>query len=152
KGDSFSWVSLSDSTRSQSVQVLRYGPLGNYLFAGTDEGVYMIDKQGRITLMDFPELMNSGMLSMDMYRNDYLLIGSGGSGVILHNLKESISRTISSRDGLLSDFIYFVAADKDNYIWVGTEKGINRLLLDDQLNASENLRFNDENGLSGIET
>lgn len=152
KGDSFSWVSLSDSTRSQSVQVLCYDPLGNYLFAGTDEGVYMIDKQGRITLLDFPELMNSGVLSIDMYKNDYLLIGSGGSGVILHNLKESISRTISSRDGLLSDFIYFVAADKDNYIWVGTEKGINRLLLDDQLNASENLRFNDENGLSGIET
>ena len=42
--------------------------------------------------------------------------------------------------------------DDKNYLWIGTEKGINRVLLDKQLEIKENLHFNDDNGLSGVET
>jgi signal transduction histidine kinase len=61
------------------------------------------------------------------------------------------ARSLTKREGLNSDFVYFAAVDND-YIWVGTERGIARLRMDDRLNVSEHLYFDQDNGLTGIET
>src|SRR5690606_20584086 len=43
-------------------------------------------------------------------------------------------------------------SDEKDYIWIGTEKGVNRVRLNDDRELIENLHFNDDNGLAGLET
>jgi signal transduction histidine kinase len=59
---------------------------------------------------------------------------------------------ITTHQGLASDFIYFVSSDPDGYLWIGTEKGITRLKLNDRLDILENLHYDYDNGLTGVET
>ncbi|MGC3948733.1 MAG: hypothetical protein QM762_30240 [Chryseolinea sp.] len=39
---------------------------------------------------------------------------------------------LTTREGIASDFVYLVTADEKQYIWIGTEKGLNRVKLDRQ--------------------
>jgi signal transduction histidine kinase len=59
---------------------------------------------------------------------------------------------LTTRQGLTSDFIYFVSPDKEDYLWVGSEKGITKVRLNSQNDIEENLHYDFDNGLTGVET
>jgi signal transduction histidine kinase len=80
------------------------------------------------------------------------LIGSGGSGVVILDPGTLFKKILSTRDGLASDFIYFATQDDEGYIWVGSEKGITRLRLNGAFEIIENLHFDFDSGLTGVET
>lgn len=128
-----------------------YSKRFNTLFIGHELGVNTLS-HGRLDEVTFTEFKNTTILSINPYRDSLLLIGSGGSGFSVYDPVRKTSRLVTTHDGLASDFIYFIASDADGVIWAGTEKGIDRLVLDKKLNIIENIHFDHENGLTGVET
>lgn len=121
------------------------------LFVGNESGISTI-RDGKVEVIRIPELENTNVFNINPYRDSLMLIGSGGAGVLIYDPVTRQRRSITTRDGLISDFVYFVASDEKDRIWVGTEKGISRILLDNEFKIVENLTYDYENGLTGIET
>ena len=60
----------------------------------------------------------------------YTLIGTGGRGLVLYDLKTRKYRRCTVADGLNSDMVYSITTDNHGYVWVGTGRGVNKLRID----------------------
>jgi signal transduction histidine kinase len=60
----------------------------------------------------------------------YYLLATANRGFIIYNTTTGHFRQFTTKDGLNADFIYSVVTDRDNKIWLGTGRGINRLVFD----------------------
>jgi ligand-binding sensor domain-containing protein/signal transduction histidine kinase len=150
-GKGFSSVSVEQGLPSRNAMALRYMPYNGLFYAGTDGGLSVI-KNMKAQALFIKELENTGVYSISVFREKMLLLGSGGAGVVVFNVETGSKTMIDTRVGLPSDFIYFVAADEEDRIWIGTEKGITTVLLDESLHISQLLNFGYDNGLAGVET
>lgn len=79
-----------------------------------------------------------------------LWMGTNDNGVICYNLATRQSFTLNKSNGLQSDFIYNIIADKNNDIWVGTGYGIHKIHM-----QGENpivTFYGKEQGITGMES
>lgn len=151
-GNSFvKCYSVEEGLNTSMVWAVSYLPALKTLFVGNEFGINTI-KEGKVDHPAIPELENTVVLSLNPYRDSLELIGTGGAGVIVYDPLHQKKKFITTRDGLTSDFIYFVAQDTDDKIWIGMEKGISRIKLNERLEITENLHFDYDNGLTGVET
>jgi ligand-binding sensor domain-containing protein/signal transduction histidine kinase len=150
-GKKFGSVSVDQGMPSRMVLSLRYVPYNNLIYAGTDLGLSVI-KDNMATTLSLKEIENTGVFSLSVFRKKYLLVGSGGAGVMVYDVETGAKKMFDTTVGLPSDFIYFVAPDLDDLIWIGTEKGISRMKLSEGLEITELLHFGYDNGLAGVET
>lgn len=150
-GKTFKYFTTEDGLKHNGVWVNTYLPSAKTLFVGNEFGLNTI-RDGKVGTIDLPELENAVILGLHSYRDSLLVVGSAGSGVMVLDPKTLRRRLITRHDGLTSDFVYFVTTDSDDKIWVGTEKGITRLQLNDAWEIVENLHYDEANGLEGIET
>ncbi len=148
---SFKSFSPEDGLNGRNVSSIKYFPGSKTIYSGSEYGLNSI-KDGIVSTISLPEFANTVIQSINIYDRTWLLIGSGGGGVMLFDPISKTRKIIDSRDGLPSDFINFVAADEENRIWIGSEKGITRVKLDEALTITENLSFGFDNGLAGVET
>jgi signal transduction histidine kinase/ligand-binding sensor domain-containing protein len=121
------------------------------LYIGSDAILQTIHK-GKINKISVPGLANTSIISILPYQDSLLTLGTGGAGTIIFNPVTRESKFITSQDGVASDFIYFAVEDESKNIWIGSEKGINRVKLNDKLEVDENLYYGYDNGLIGVET
>lgn len=135
----------------EQVSTLRYLGKYNTLFIGGELSVEAL-RDGQFTTVPIPEIQNTATLSMQSYQDSLLLIGTAGAGVVMYNPVTHRRKMLTTREGLESDFVYFVTSDEKQHIWIGTEKGINRIRLDRNHDIVENLHFDSDNGLHGVET
>jgi len=147
----FTNYSVEHGLNAKNITSIKYSPYYHKVFVGSDNGLNAI-RDGKITSIPFPEFENTSILSINLYREKWLILGSGGAGVIIYNPDTQRKTYIDSRHGLPSDFIYFVAADGEDRIWLGTEKGISKIKLSDTFEIEENLHYGFDNGLSGLQT
>jgi ligand-binding sensor domain-containing protein/signal transduction histidine kinase len=150
-GNKFGSVSVDQGLPSRIVLSLRYMPYNDVIYAGTDLGLSVI-KENKAVSLNLKEIENTGIFSISVFRKKYLLVGSGGAGVMIYNVENGAKKMLDTTVGLSSDFIYFVAPDLEDMIWIGTEKGISRLKLSEGLEIDELLHFGYDNGLAGVET
>ncbi len=150
-GKSFKSYTTKDGLSTNKISILYYSRKLKTLFIATEAGFHTL-KNGKIDLMPLPELVNTSILTIQPYKDSLLVMGTAGAGIVLLDPQTNRRTLITTREGLASDFIYFVTADEKNYLWIGSEKGINRIMLDSKLNIVENIHFNYDNGLSGVET
>lgn len=150
-GLSFKTFNTENGLPSNGIWALRYLKKLKTLFVGTDVAVTSI-KNGKISTVSIPEMVNTSVISIQSYQDSLLLVGTGGTGVIVINPATNRRKLITTREGMASDFVYFAAADEKDYLWIGTEKGINRVKVDRQFDVVENLHFDYDNGLTGVET
>ncbi|MEI9920710.1 MAG: two-component regulator propeller domain-containing protein [Bacteroidota bacterium] len=150
-GKKFGSVSVDQGLPSRMVLSLRYMPHNDMIYAGTDLGLSVI-KDNKATTLSLKEIENTGVFSLSNFRDKYLLVGSGGAGVMVYNVETGAKKMFDTTVGLPSDFIYFVAPDLEEQIWIGTEKGISRMKLSEGLEMTELLNFGYDNGLAGVET
>jgi len=150
-GKEFGSISVDQGLPSRLVMSLRYMPYNDLIYAGTDLGLSVI-KDNKATTLSLKEIENTGVFSLSVFRKKYLLVGSGGAGVLIYNVETGAKKILDTALGLSSDFIYFVAPDLEDLIWIGTEKGISRLKLSEGLEITELLHFGYDNGLAGVET
>ncbi len=80
---------------------------------------------------------------------DKLFIGTKGRGLIVLNLNDYSTKVVDETDGLSSNSISSIAQYKDQ-IWIGTNKGVNRLVFKN--NELESVsRIDEGSGLRGFE-
>jgi signal transduction histidine kinase/ligand-binding sensor domain-containing protein len=130
---------------------LHYSKKYKTLFTGTDMNLIAIH-DNKVNVITIPRLKNAVITSIHAFADSLLAISTGGMGVIVFNPQTNKSFFISSQDGLASDFAYFVAPDDKDFLWVGTERGINRIKLNSKNEVVQNLHYGYDNGLEGVET
>jgi len=149
-GKEFKVYSVRKGLTSANVLALCYSKKHKSLFAGSEFGLDRISN-GAVTHEPLPAIDNTSVFSINQFRDSLLLIGTGGAGVVIYDPASKIKKRLTSKEGLASDFVYFVAADPDGDIWIGTEKGISRVQLNKELEIERNLHYDQENGLEGVE-
>jgi signal transduction histidine kinase/ligand-binding sensor domain-containing protein len=150
-GKKFKTYTANGKLTPGTISTLRYLGKYNTLFVGTELTIEAL-RDGEVTPLHIPEIQNTSTLSTQSYQDSLLLVGTGGAGVVMYNPATRRRKMLTTREGLASDFVYFVTADEKQYIWIGTEKGINRVKLDRHGDVLENLHFDNDNGLRGVET
>jgi ligand-binding sensor domain-containing protein/signal transduction histidine kinase len=106
---------------------------GNYILAG---------KEHRVIKVNHPEFENTELYSMIKFQN-WVFFGTGDAGILAWDINSNSIRNLTVRNGLYSNTIYSLIADKKGIIWAGTGRGINKI------------RFNTQSGnftISGAET
>jgi signal transduction histidine kinase/AraC-like DNA-binding protein/ligand-binding sensor domain-containing protein len=82
-------------------------------------------------------------------RSGELLLGTGGSGILLMDSNDTIRWNIQVRDGLASNSIRDIYVQSDDTLWVATENnGINRLILDTNRKVAQYKHIGVEAGLT----
>lgn len=150
-GERFTAYTTQNGLPTNTVNAIHFSNVYQSLFIGNEFGLSQL-KDGVCKPLSIQGLENTTVLSIHPYRDSLLLLGSGGAGVAIYQPRTHFQKLLTGHAGLPSGFIYFVAADSDDYLWVGSEKGITRLKLDNNLEIIENLHFDHENGLAGMET
>ena len=151
-GRTFTLIDDEVNLRTRNIASLKYLNHSKTLFIGTDYGLSELNEDGKTRNIWLPEFENAAILSLSSYKDSLLLVGSGGAGFAVYNPTTRKTKIITPKDGLTSGFVFFVAADEKNQIWVGTVNGITRMRLNDKLEVMENLHYGFDNGLKGIET
>lgn len=151
-GQEYKNFSQEEGLYSRNVTALKCFPKLNSIYVGSEFGLSVIRNDSIIRKIPLPEFSGTIINSINPYKNTLLMLGSGGGGVMFLDPVTFKKRIISTMDGLPSDFIYFVASDKDDFIWIGTEQGITKLKLNDEFEIEQNHHYGYENGLEGVET
>lgn len=151
-GKRFKNYSVEEGLYSRNVFSLKCFPKMKVTFVGSEFGLSVIKNDSVIRKVPLPEFSSTKLNSINIYKDSLLMLGSGGAGIMFLDPVSFKRKIISSQDGIPSDFVYFVAADKDNFIWIGTEQGITRIKLNKDLEIEQNLHYGYENGLAGVET
>ncbi len=99
------------------------------ILAGADEGLYMVAKDFKLRKIENPLLNRTGFMSLDKI-GKYFLLATSNRGFILYNSVTDQCRQFTTKDGLNSDFIYSVITDHKTKIWLGTGRGINKIIID----------------------
>ncbi len=122
-------------------------------FANQTTGVGVFENDSTVRYFSKKEGLASDdvrSLAEDQFGN--LWIGStGGLNVIPLYGKSFEVHSIPSSE-LSSANIYQLVADAENHIWVGTEKGLDRLKIDTTLTILESTHFGSDEGFTGVET
>jgi ligand-binding sensor domain-containing protein/signal transduction histidine kinase len=150
-GESFTNYSTDQRLNGKNITAIRYSPYHQTIFLGGENGLNTI-RNGNVESISIPEFENTSIQSINLYKEKWILLGSGGAGVVIYNPENGKKNFVDTRNGLPSDFIYFVAADSEDHIWIGTEKGISKIKLSENLDVEENLHFGFDNGLGGLQT
>jgi ligand-binding sensor domain-containing protein/signal transduction histidine kinase len=150
-GKRFRSFSNAEGLLSRNVSALKYFSKFKTLFIGSELGLNTIHDQ-EVKEIHIPELNNSSIISIHLYNDSLIMLGTTGAGIIFLDPVSKKQKQLTTRDGLLSNYIFFVAQDHERRVWVGTEKGISRIKLGQQLDIVEDISYGYENGLTGLET
>lgn len=136
----------------KNIASLKYVPALKSLFLGTDFGLFVSRDDSTFREIPVSQFEHTTIFSMAAFRDTLLLAASGGAGVAIIDPQRSTQAFIGPREGLPSGFVFFVGVDHHDHLWIGTEKGVTRIRLNDKLEITETRDYGFNNGLTGIET
>ncbi len=86
--------------------------------------------------------------------NHNLWLGTAGNGVYRVRVSNDslVAEKYSVNDKLGSDNIYLLDVDSNNNLWVGSERGVDKIKLDEEGNFLEVQNFGSDEGFIGVET
>ncbi len=113
-----------DSYSTRSLKISK-----DTMLVSTDKGLYLIANDFNYRKINDSLLNKANFMSIATLGKFYLLATSN-KGFILYNSVTGKYRQFTTKDGLDADFIYSVVTDKKNQIWLGTGRGVNRIVFD----------------------
>ncbi|NOS57148.1 MAG: hypothetical protein HOP37_12950, partial [Cyclobacteriaceae bacterium] len=142
---------FNDQLSSRLVLSIKNIPYGNRMLFLTKNGAdQLVD--GKLTKLKIPKFDQTTVYCATSYKKNFAVIGSAGRGICVYNFDKDSVIYISKKEGLVSGLIYFLNVDIDDYVWVGSNRGIERIRLDENMNIIEYLFFSEANGLVEPET
>lgn len=130
------------------IQKIQLDTLRNRIWVGTRyQGVFYIEN-GKV--LQFPEIdFKSEISTITQDSKGNLWFGTRNSGVFFYDGNHI--RQINESNGISSNLIYVLYADKE-YLWVGTNLGLDRLDLHEYSNGKIDLRhYGSSEGLPDLE-
>jgi ligand-binding sensor domain-containing protein len=138
---------------------------GNIWITGWSKGVFVIDSNFDVSqpVTDYPNLTytkefeenvdyvwkvfadSDGWIWLGTYKNGLIIINPGQN---VFSKNDDIIKRISMNEGLLGYYIESINQDKDGYLWIGTEGGLNR--IEKLQNGS--FKVDKMNNLLGVDT
>lgn len=94
------------------------------------------------------------ILKCVFYRAPFLLAGTLGNGMIIHDLSTGKQHWVTDAQGLPNNTIYGILEDKDGLLWISSNKGLCRLKLPADpaaINRTHFALFSAEDGLQSNE-
>jgi ligand-binding sensor domain-containing protein/signal transduction histidine kinase len=99
------------------------------LLVTTDKGLYLIGNDFKYRKLN-DSLLNKANYMALASLGKYYLLATSNKGFILYNSRTGKFRQFTTKDGLNSDFIYSEVTDHKNQIWLGTGRGVNKIVFD----------------------
>lgn len=120
------WKRYSYSNSPLDGRVRSLTHAGHYLYAGTDQGIGVVDLRGMEAARAYesPSVLPDG----NIYKiavTDSIIWASTPSGLIRLNPFTLETRVFDNSDGLLDIFVEDIVVDGD-YLWLATYRGVNR--------------------------
>jgi ligand-binding sensor domain-containing protein/serine phosphatase RsbU (regulator of sigma subunit) len=94
-------------------------------------------------------LGDNSVLSICEDQTGNIIFGNYENGITIYN--GTSFKTFNKENNLCSNNIQSVASDKNGNLWVGTNNGLNKIKINNQLNISSIKLYNESNGLLGTE-
>lgn len=149
-GGSYSLLKGTDDFTSSRVKSLYYDRRGNLWIGTLSDGTFKYNHSGfqRIDLID--SLIGKSINSFAMDTAGNMWFGSPDSGICVVTRKGE-TKSFGQANGLLSNNVFAMIPDKRGNIWVGTDRGLNRISVYDPDSALAELSaFNANNGLANV--
>jgi ligand-binding sensor domain-containing protein/signal transduction histidine kinase len=134
------WGFFNVSSIGITTQVLdSYSPRSlkiskDTMLVSTDKGLFLIGNDFKYRRINDSLLNKANYMAIATLGKFYLLATSN-KGFILYNSTTGKYRQFTAKDGLNADFIYSVVTDNRNQIWLGTGRGVNRIVFDTSTQA-----------------
>ena len=94
-------------------------------------------------------LADNSVYSMTETKDGNIIFGNTENGITVFNGRSF--QTYTTNDGLCSNMAQALICDTKGYIWIGTDKGINKIRLDKSGRIESLKYYNEANGLKGSE-
>ena len=122
------------------------------ILIGSYQGVVQYDGKTFSKFLNDKIFAQEEILALAEDKNQAIWIGSKGTGICKYNFKNNRISYISQSDGLASNLIYSLLFDDEGNLFVGTEKGIDKISFDSNGKISSIRNFNQNEGFLGVET
>ncbi|MBL4625334.1 MAG: histidine kinase [Flavobacteriales bacterium] len=145
--------STKDGLKSGRISTVLCDNKGKVWYSYQSGGIGYIVEGEVVNLRD-ARLPDNPIRSMALGRQNKVWLGTAGQGVYSVSLQADtiVVNSFTTNDGLSSDNIYLMAFDQQSNLWIGTEKGIDRLLTDEEGSPIEVQYYGVDEGFSGVET
>ncbi len=88
-----------------------------------------------------------------VFKDDMLFLGTAGNGVWMTKTDENRSfKKLSGEKTLTSNNVYQLIFDRENHLWIGSEKGVDKVVLNQEQKILDVFHFGRNDGFLGIET
>ncbi len=142
----FQWLKRRDGLANNRVNDFEFDQ-DSVLWIATDNGISRWDSSG---FMNFHRLPAARIKSVEIDKYNRPWFGSQGGGI--YTFIDDSLVIYGQKNGLSSGNIYLLFCDVDGFLWVGTEKGVDRLSVDSTGKITNIRHFGGEQGFRGIET
>jgi hypothetical protein len=142
-------IGKKEGLTDDRVNVLLLDKSGN-IWAGTNEGVYKITSgEDRVAKVNMNFVNTTGLTNFSIRaiiedKAGNILFGTAGGGIIKYNGSNYF--IYHKVHGLASANIYSLIVDNSGLVWAGSEKGIDKLFMD------QVTHYGKSEGFAGIET
>ena len=110
--------------RQQSIQ-----QFNNQLYLGGKSGLHRIKQSQETPLTTYETPLVQANITGLFTIGNKLVITTKGDGILLMNKQEKIINRLTKKQGLISNYISNLFAENDSTWWLGTDKGVNKIIL-----------------------
>lgn len=159
-GEDFEYASQNLGIPGRMVLAVYEDSKGSIWISSVGSGIYKFSPNaenpdiGEVTSYRGDELVNNSYIRcITEDPSGGIWLGSASHGVIRIVEGDSIQyMNIREKDGLKSDNIYMMMFDGEGKLWVGTEKGLDRLTFDSNYHIISVKSYQKPQGFTGLET
>ncbi|MEZ4973312.1 MAG: two-component regulator propeller domain-containing protein [Cyclobacteriaceae bacterium] len=138
-----------DEVNPEFFYEMTFVPFQDRMYFGTDNSVAYL-KDGEFERLPIDNFRKLPVYSLDLYKKKFLLLGSATKGFAVYNLLNDSIKYFKRHDR--PSVIYFVKADNEDNVWIGTNNGVARLRMDSSLNITRYHNFGDIDGMHFFES
>ena len=133
------------------INDLALGSLGKIWYSTRNGAIgYIANNQVR----HFPNILKKKVsIGNILLKEDKIFLGTIGEGIWWSSLNDTLNfYPLSGAKELFSNNIYQLIFDEENYLWAGSEKGVDRIQLNPSTQIIDVFHYGSNDGFLGIET
>ncbi len=149
-------LNAQNGLKNENVRTI-YEDENNVLWVGTMKGVFQFNNDVATSFNDVFNLKKTPITSITSDNKGSIIIGGYDLGLIVfNNSKPDLQKlwVLDANNGLSSSKVLFTQFDKDNFLWIGTSVGVDRLDWKSYSKMDKVIlqHINKSNGYNGVET